>query len=78
MASMQERGIEDSTLSMGYDDYLGRFVDAVQHDSARYETLLEAWSADCPTGWRDQFATDTAEIATLIEAGAFGRAEDAA
>ena len=59
-----------------YDDYLGRFVDAVQQDAAQFASLLERWAADCPADWRERFDRDGAEIASLLEAGAFGRGEE--
>ena len=78
MNSYEGGSIDESTMVMGYDDYLGRFVDDLQHDTTAFRTLLETWLSSCPDGWRERFQTDTAEIATLIEDGVFGKTEDAA
>ena len=61
---------------MTYDDYLGHFVDAVQQEKAEFAALRERWAADCPGEWRERFERDGAEIAALLEAGAFGRGEE--
>lgn len=63
--------ISEREQATPYDEFLGRFVDAVQSSQLSYARLQAEWLRACRPDWHDRFQVDVAEIESLVDAGAF-------
>ena len=58
-----------------YDEFLGRFVDAVQLSGVEFLQLRREWLAECPLVWQKRFHDEVVEIEWLLSTGALCRVE---